>query len=140
MTWYEGGRRPATSLFRGAEMRGSGSLMIGSKGMLYSPDDYGTSYQLLPRGDFANYQAAAADAATRAGPYSGICSPLARANWDAPMSNFDHSAMFVEAMLLGNLAIRCGKPIRWDAENMRATDLPQADQYIRREYRKGWTL
>ena len=41
---------------------------------------------------------------------------------------------------LGNLAIRVGKKIDWDGENMKALGEPEADQYIRREYRKGWTL
>ncbi len=140
MTWYEGGRRPATSLLRGAQMRGSGSLLIGSKGMLYSPEDYGTSYQLLPREDFANYRPPQPTLPRGPDHIQEFVRSCTGQLGRAPMSNFDHSATFVEAMLLGNLAIRCGKPIHWDAANMRATDLPQANQYIRREYRKGWTL
>jgi len=41
-------------------------------------------------------------------------------------------------VLLGNLAIRTGKKIEWDAVNLRAIDNPEADQYIRTPYRKGW--
>ena len=57
------------------------------------------------------------------------------------MSNFvDYAGPAHRDRLLGNVAIRVGKPICWDAENLRAIDLPAADQYIRREYRKGWSL
>jgi hypothetical protein len=56
------------------------------------------------------------------------------------MSNFDYAGPFTEVVLLGNVAIRVGKRINWDSEHLRARDLPEADPYIRREYRKGWTL
>ena len=57
------------------------------------------------------------------------------------MSNFvDYAGKLTETVLLGNVAIRVGKRVVWDAEKLRAVDLAQADQYIRREYRKGWTL
>ena len=41
-------------------------------------------------------------------------------------------------MLLGNVAIRAGEKIRWDGRNLKATNCPKADRYIRRAYRKGW--
>ena len=41
-------------------------------------------------------------------------------------------------MLLGNLAIRLGKPIKWDSENLKVIGAPEADTMIRREYREGW--
>jgi hypothetical protein len=56
------------------------------------------------------------------------------------MSNFDYAGPFTEVVLLGNVAIRAGKRINWDSEQLRARNLPEADQFIRREYRKGWTL
>ncbi len=42
--------------------------------------------------------------------------------------------------LLGNLAIRVGKRIEWDGPNLKVTNVPEANNHIRREYRKGWTL
>lgn len=55
--------------------------------------------------------------------------------------NFDYSGALTEAVLLGNVSYRAGQQkLEWDAESLRATNLPQADQYIRREYREGWTL
>ncbi len=43
-------------------------------------------------------------------------------------------------MLLGNVAYRVGQKIEWDAANLKATNCPEAEKYLRREYRKGWTL
>ena len=43
-------------------------------------------------------------------------------------------------VLLGNVAIRTGEKIEWDAKRLKATNLDSAAKYIRREYRKGWSL
>ncbi len=47
---------------------------------------------------------------------------------------------FTEVVLLGNLAIRAGEPVQWDASKMRSTNSQKANRYVRREYRKGWKL
>ena len=56
------------------------------------------------------------------------------------LSSFDYSGPFTEIVLLGNLAVRLGKKIEWDAKALRATNAPEADELIRRKYRKGWSL
>jgi hypothetical protein len=56
------------------------------------------------------------------------------------LSNFSYSGPFTEMVLLGNAAIRSGKKLLWDAENLTFRNAPEADQYLRREYRQGWTL
>ena len=45
-------------------------------------------------------------------------------------------------VLLGNLAIRAGQGVKvlWDGPNMRSTNLPELNQFVRRDYRKGWSL
>src|SRR5262249_36435533 len=57
-----------------------------------------------------------------------------------PFSNFDYAALFTESMLLGNVAMRVGKRIQWDGLNMRVTKCPEAEEYIKPEFRKGWTI
>jgi len=57
-----------------------------------------------------------------------------------PLSSFDYAGPLTEMVLLGNLAVRLGKKIEWDAEALKATNAPEADELIRREYRKGWNL
>jgi hypothetical protein len=44
-------------------------------------------------------------------------------------------------ILLGNIALRYpGKRLEWDGENMKVTNLDEANQYVRLEYRQGWSL
>ena len=43
-------------------------------------------------------------------------------------------------VLLGNLAIRAGEPVQWDAEALLSTNSEKANRYVRREYRNGWKL
>jgi hypothetical protein len=56
------------------------------------------------------------------------------------LSSFDYSGPFTEMVLLGNLAVRLGKKIEWDAKALKATNAPEADALIRTEYRQGWGL
>jgi hypothetical protein len=54
--------------------------------------------------------------------------------------NFDYSGALAEAVLLGNVSYRSGQRLEWDADRLVATNCPDAAQYLRREYRSGWTL
>jgi predicted dehydrogenase len=56
------------------------------------------------------------------------------------LSNFAASGPFSETVLLGNLALRLGKRVEWDAKNLKAKNAPEAAAIIRRPYRKGWEL
>jgi predicted dehydrogenase len=56
------------------------------------------------------------------------------------LSNFASSGPFSETVLLGNLALRVGKRLEWDAKNLAAKNAPEAAPLIRRAYRKGWEL
>lgn len=70
-------------------------------------------------------------------------------------SSFDFAGPLTESILMGNLAIRSynlrekrgngysypgRKKLLWDGVNMRITNFEDANQFVRREYRKGWTL
>jgi len=56
------------------------------------------------------------------------------------MSNFDYAGPMTEGVLMGNLAIRAGQPIKWDAKNMRVTNEEKLNDLVHDEYRKGWEL
>lgn len=60
-------------------------------------------------------------------------------NGGKPSSNFDYAAPLSEFVSLGNLAIRSGQTIQWDAANMKVTNVAEANRFIKRPaYRKGW--
>ncbi|MGE3779370.1 MAG: Gfo/Idh/MocA family protein, partial [Pirellulaceae bacterium] len=56
------------------------------------------------------------------------------------LSSFDYAGPFTEMVLLGNLAVRLGRKIDWNAAEMKATNAAEADAWIRRTYRQGWSL
>jgi hypothetical protein len=54
----------------------------------------------------------------------------------------EYAARLTEVMLLGIVALRAGqgRKINYDAQNMRVTNVAEANQYLTREYRAGWTV
>jgi hypothetical protein len=126
----------------GEQLSDSGSLLVGEKGILFSPNDYGEQYRLMPEKDFEGYKPPAPTLARNGKGDLGM-----KQEWiagvkggPAPFSNFDYAAQMTEAMLVGNIALRLGKSLDWDAQNMRATNCSEADQFVKPEYRAGWTL
>lgn len=144
-TWYDGaGQKPAwvnqkiSGMLEGEAVAGSGSLFVGSKGKLYSPDDYGQEHVLLPRAQFEGIQKPAPTLPR---------SPGHHAEWiegckggPAPLSSFSYAGPLTEALLLGNVAMFSGQQILWDSAALKATNCPEADALVRREYRKGWKV
>lgn len=53
---------------------------------------------------------------------------------------FAYSARLTENMLLGTAAVRAGKVLHYDPVNMRFPNAPEADQFLGREYREGWSF
>ena len=56
------------------------------------------------------------------------------------MSNFDYAGPLNETVLLGNVALRTGQKIQWDAKKMKVTNVRAANKYINEDYRRGWSL
>ena len=54
--------------------------------------------------------------------------------------NFDYAGQMIEQMLLGLVAYRAGKKIEYDGVAGRVTNAPEANAYLSRQYREGWTL
>jgi hypothetical protein len=53
-------------------------------------------------------------------------------------SDFSYSGPLTEAILLGSLAIRTGKTVKWDAAKMEIIGNPEATKLINPEAREGW--
>ena len=122
---------------------GSGSILVGSKGIAYSPDDYGAEV-FFSTGTVANNKSELEKFKSNNGGDGGQKKEWVEAikagKPELALSNFSYSGLLTAAFLLGNVAVRTGKPFTWDGEACKATDLPEAEKLIRREYRKGWDL
>jgi hypothetical protein len=125
---------------------GSGCLLVGDKGKLFSPDDYGSQFYLLV-GDEKEYKAGKDHEAVKAVPQSIPRSPGHNEEWfqmmkggPAAYSNFDIAAYLTEIILLGCIAMRVGvgKRMDWDGPNMKSLNRPEAAQFVKRQNRKGW--
>jgi predicted dehydrogenase len=143
LIWYDGGKKPEAALVKQAKLPGNGCIMIGSKDSLFVPNYWGAGSFLsgATLADFKNVpetlprrpEASKDNDAAHHLEWIAACKGEGKA-----LSHFDYSGPMTEAVLLGNVALRAGQPILWDAKEMKVTNVPSANQFIRGEYRKGW--
>jgi predicted dehydrogenase len=140
LVWYDAKRLPPREL---AGLTGkqkypaNGSLFVGTKGKILI--SHGGGPRLLPEALMADYKRADKTIPRSRGGHFGEWISACKGG-RAAMSHFGYSGPLTEMVLLGSLAQRVGKRIEWDAKNLKVTNVPQANQYVHREYRKGWTL
>lgn len=145
LTWYDGGRLPPNELLPDpAQRQGQravkegGFLLIGDQGKLYSPTDYGEQFGLYPLEKFHGWKPPARTLPRSPGHHDEWLQGILAGR--QPLANFEYAAPLTEAMLLGNVAIRAGKRIEWDAANMRVSNAPDAERFLRKQYRRGFEL
>jgi len=146
LKWYDGGMLPPRpeELEPGRQMGkdGSGVIFVGDKGKLMC-GTYGDSPRLIPEGRMREYERPGKTLERIEGDVGGHEKNWVRAckGGEPACSNFDYAGFLTEAVLMGNLAIRCpGERLNWDGENMKVTNVPEANEYVRRQYRQGWTF
>jgi predicted dehydrogenase len=139
VTWYDGGKRPPADLVEGERLVDNGLIFIGDQGKVYVPDTYGGKHMLLPKARFADFKAPEPYLANSPGPYAEW---IAACKTGSPTgSNFaNYAGPFTEMVLLGNVAYRAGRKIEWNASELKCSNCPDAERFIRLEYRRGWEL
>lgn len=135
LTWYNGDKRPSYFAEGKLPEWGNGTLFVGEKGMLLADYD---RHVLLPEKDFVGLTPPKPSIPESIGHYNEWIE--ACKNGAPTTCNFDYAGALTEAVLLGNVAYRTGQKLTWDPVHLKATNCPEADRYLRREYRKGWTL
>ncbi|QDU09087.1 Gfo/Idh/MocA family protein [Gimesia aquarii] len=138
LTWYDGGNKPPEELLMGEKMKASGVVLIGDEGNLYTPDDYGAEYVLLPKDKFKDFKKPEQSLPRSPGHFEEFV--VACKGGDPAMSNFNYASRLTETTLLGNVAIRAGKKLEWDPKKMEFTNAPEANKFLTRDYRDGWSL
>jgi predicted dehydrogenase len=140
VVWYDGGLRPPRpeALEDKVKMGTNGRMLVGDKGFILGNTIYpesrrkevGAVAKTVPR--VAGHYAEWAEAC-KGGKPAG--------------SNFDWAGPLAESVLLGNVALRLelreeltAKKLLWDSAALRFTNFDEANEFLRREYRAGWTL
>ncbi len=156
--WYEGkrdGKRVlppeellAKLLKKGEKLADSGSILVGEKGVLFSPNDYGAQFRLTPEKDFVGVNSTKPEKSPLG--TDDHEDPFMKKEWAEAIragkpaiasSNFDYAAQLTETMLLGNIAVRfSGQKLEWDAAKLRFVNSEAATKLVSKEYRKGWDL
>jgi len=140
MTWYDGGRKPDPQLVNSRNLRPSGCLLVGTSGVLLSEDDYNERWSILPSGDNQTFSLSPELLPTRSVDQIQEFVDAVRGQ-NSCMSNFSATAgPMTETILTGVLALRKTGKLLWDSANLRVTNAPELDEFIRPTYRAGYTL
>ena len=138
LTWYDGGRRPEDLLKQlNLTTWHNGVLFMGEKGQLIA--DY-ERHHLLPQEKFKDFVPPPQTIPESIGHHKEWVVACMKNDPTAPLCNFSYSGPLTETVLLGVVAFRTGKELDWDAEKLTAQNVPEAEQFIKLNYRKGWTL
>jgi predicted dehydrogenase len=138
MHWYDGGDLPPASLLPGVKLRSGGFLLQGDQGVLYSPTDYGETFDIYRDGQVVAYEAPTPVLPRSPGVHEEWLQGILERR--QPLANFEYAAPFTEAMLLGNLALRTGQRIEWNADELRVVNSAAAQELIGKSYRRGFEL
>ncbi|MBA2355259.1 MAG: Gfo/Idh/MocA family oxidoreductase [Acidobacteria bacterium] len=140
LSWYDGGLLPPKPEDLGADEfdKGGGVLYIGSKGKLMH-GTYAQNPRLLPQ-SFAQSTAKPAETFKRITTSHEMNWVDAIRGRQEATSPFSYAAKLTEVMLLGVVALNAGKKIQYDGANMKITNAPDAEQFLRRQFREGWSL
>ncbi|MEI6076507.1 MAG: Gfo/Idh/MocA family oxidoreductase [Verrucomicrobiota bacterium] len=139
--WFDGDKFPPPDVQHLAladpkipEYPPESAMVIGTEGALLLPHQ--SLPVLLPRDKFKNLPRTMEKGPSHYHRFVNAC-------WggDSTESHFGQTGPMAEAIILGTVAIRLpGKLLKWDAQNLRVVNHPQANQLLRRSYRKGWEV
>jgi predicted dehydrogenase len=141
--WYDGGNKPDEALLKGNKFQhASGAIIVGEELTLYSPQDYGENWILI---DNEGNQVDPPEVEYERGPdhfrefHEAIIGEREQATSNFP----DYAGPLTETILLGNLAVWAAakgesKKIEWDAQSLKATNAPEVQHIVHKEYRENY--
>ncbi len=142
--WWDGKKRPplAEELEKKYERRlgDNGTIYVGTKGTMYTGGT-GGGVQIIEPDLLKSYDRPEKTIPRVSGNAFAHFYKSIKAGKDT-CANFDYAGPFTETVQMGNLCLRAGvgKKVLWDGKNMKVTNMTGLNQYITRDYRKGWAL
>jgi predicted dehydrogenase len=140
LKWYDGGLKPdrPSELDDGLQLEINGTMYVGDKGKILNdriiPDSLRRQYEppkptiVSSPGHYQEWLIAC-----KGGPSAG--------------SNFDWAGPLAETVLMGNVALRMElrekldrQKLLWDAKAKMFSNMPEANEFLHKDYRSGWTL
>ncbi len=144
LVWYDGGLRPPRpeALRDGDVMGDNGHLLVGDKGVITNGSRKLRAYPEKLAADFGEPPKKLARSPGHYQEFIDACK-----GGPAAGSNFDWAGPLTETVLLGNVALRVQMrekltraKLLWNSEKFEFTNLPEANQFLRKEYRQGWSV
>lgn len=140
--WYDTGPvdREGWPIDPGTDLPGNGSMVVGEKGWLFIP--HGGEPEVLPRdemkGAFDAYREKNGWLEERDHYHEFINACLGREKTSTP---FTYSGRLTESVLMGTIVNRFPmERLEWNAEKLSFENKPEADEFLRRDYREGWEV
>lgn len=135
--WYDGGLLPPAELAplpAGEKLPTNGCLFVGEKGVLLC--EHGRFPRLLPQEKFADYPIPKLPEVDHYLQWTNAIRGEGKTT-----SNFVYAGPLTETVLLGTIASRfANEKLEWDSANLRFTNVPQANDFVKQPYRKGWEV
>lgn len=141
--WYDGGRLPDEKLLNGQKFRSKGGvIVVGENLTFYSANDYGHDWSLIDK-DGKNAPDPEVEFEKSPGHFTEFHQAITGERKHAASNFANYAGPLTETILLGNLAVWDaakgeGRKIIWDAEKMVATNAPEVQKIVNKEYRGGY--
>ena len=145
--WYDGGMKPRLPdeiEAHAIQMDREGILFIGDEGAIMAGFN-GQDPRLFAKGQ--NKPLPMDETSPQDGSRGIAGRSDRRSSWlqafkggEPSPGSFLNAGAITDAVNLGTVALRAGKKVLFDSENMKITNAPEAEKYLYREYRKGWEL
>jgi hypothetical protein len=138
--WYDGGKMPGmpSKAFNRDALKGNAAIFKGDKGYLVA--DFSSRYLMPTKGDMTHYTPPTQDelipdVTSHHDEWINACKTDLKTR-----TNFDYSGTLIEQNLLSLVAYRVGKEIKWGPNSLSSPNCPEAEQFVKKTYRKGWVL
>jgi len=138
--WYDGNKRPPAALFPSETYDENGVIFVGEQDVMLTNYNGGAKFR----------------SGRTAADFNSVPETLPKCpDWDRchyrewieackggpkALSDFEVAGPMTEIVLLGNVAVRSGRPITWDRTRMQVLNDPEANRWVHQEDRRGWRI